>query len=140
MSTTLELQIPVLNNKTPEINLSPLIDVVFLLLIFFMVTTIFPENEGIIIEKPESEHAVSLTDKNMIIKIDSDGKSYYQEKLVDLEDLKRLIKTQVQTTQDIAVIIKADKKTQTEALLKVIDAAKSSGARQLGLAADEKQN
>jgi len=122
----------------PEINLSPLIDVVFLLLIFFMVTTVFPEKDGIIIEKPESEHAVSLTDKNIIVKIDASGKAYYQDKAVNLKDLTRLLKAQLQIDGNLPVIIHADKKTQTEALLKVIDAVKSSGAKQLGLAADEK--
>ena len=134
----LELKLPTLKAKGPEINLSPLIDVVFLLLIFFMVTTVFPEKDGILIEKPESEHAVSLTDKNLIVKIDATGKAYYQDKPVNLNDLKRLLKTQLQINQNLPVIIHADKQTQTEALLKVIDTAKSSGAKQIGLAADEK--
>jgi len=134
----LELKLPTIKAKGPEINMSPLVDVVFLLLIFFMVTTVFPDKDGIIIEKPESEHAVSLTDKNIIIKIDLNGKAYYQEKPVTINDLKRLLKGQLQINSDLPVIIQADKQTRTEALIEVIDAAKSSGAKQLGLAADEK--
>jgi len=133
----LELKLPTIKAKGPEINMSPLVDVVFLLLIFFMVTTVFPEKDGIIIEKPESEHAVSLTDKNIIIKIDLNGKAYYQEKLVSINDLKRLLKVQLQINSDLPVIIQADKQTKTDALIQVIDAAKTSGAKQLGLATDE---
>jgi len=134
----LELKLPTIKAKGPEINMSPLVDVVFLLLIFFMVTTVFPEKDGIIIEKPESEHAVSLTDKNIIIKIDLNGKAYYQEKPVSINDLKRLLKVQLQMNSDLPVIIQADKQTKTDALIQVIDAAKTSGAKQLGLATDEK--
>lgn len=134
----LELQLPVIKAKGPEINLSPLIDVVFLLLIFFMVTTVFPEKDGIIIEKPDSEHAVSLTDKNIIVKIDLNGKAYYQDNVVSLEDLRKILTVQLQINPNLPVIIHADKQTRTKDLLKIIDAAKSSGAKQLGLAADDK--
>ena len=118
--------------------MSPMIDVVFLLLIFFMVTTVFPENDGIIIEKPESENAVSMVDKNIIVKIDAEGIVYFQDKKLNISDLKRVLKSQLTMDNSIPVILNADKKTSTEALIKVIDAAKSSGAKQLGLATDEK--
>lgn len=133
-----KLNLPMVKAKGPEINMSPLVDVVFLLLIFFMVTTVFPDKEGIIIEKPESEHAVSLTDKNIVVKIDLSGKVYIHDKPVTIKDLKRLLKHKIDVNHDLAVIIQADKQTKTEALIKVIDAAKTSGVKQLGLATDEK--
>ena len=52
---TSPIKVPALKSGNPEIGMAPLIDVVFLLLIFFMVTTVFPENRGFIIEKPQSE-------------------------------------------------------------------------------------
>lgn len=134
----LELNLPTNKAIKPEINMSPMIDVVFLLLIFFMVTTVFPENDGIIIEKPESENAVSMVDKNIIVKIDAEGIVYFQDKKLNISDLKRVLKSQLTMDNSIPVILNADKKTSTEALIKVIDAAKSSGAKQLGLATDEK--
>jgi len=134
----LELNLPENKAIKPEINMSPMIDVVFLLLIFFMVTTVFPESDGIIIEKPESEHAVSMVDKNIVVKIDSSGIIYLQDKKLNIADLKRVLKSQLAMDNSIPVILNADKKTSTEALIKVIDAAKSSGAKQLGLATDEK--
>jgi len=134
----LELNLPDNKATKPELNMSPMIDVVFLLLIFFMVTTVFPENEGVIIEKPESEHAVSLTDKNIVVKINAEGVVFLQDKKLNIRDLKRVLKSQLAIDMEIPVIINADKKTSTEALVRVIDAAKSSGAKQLGLATDEK--
>ena len=134
----LELNLPTNKAIKPEINMSPMIDVVFLLLIFFMVTTVFPENDGVIIEKPESEHAVSLTDKNIVVKIDAAGLVYLQDKKLNIADLRRVLKSQLAMDTEVPVIINADKKTSTEALIRVIDAAKSSGAKQLGLATDEK--
>ena len=58
------IEMPELHTGKPEVSMAPLIDVVFLLLIFFMVTTVFPENRGFIIEKPESDHSEQLQLKN----------------------------------------------------------------------------
>jgi len=122
----------------PEITMAPLIDVVFLLLIFFMVTTVFPDNNGIVIEKPVSENTATLQDKNMVVKLDADGQIYFKDIEVTLEDIKRLVAREIDLNSNFFVIVHADRNSTTEQLIKVIDAAKSGGARQLGIATDEK--
>lgn len=134
----LELNLPKNTALKPEINMSSMIDVVFLLLIFFMVTTVFPEKDGIIIEKPESEHAVSLIGKNIVVKIDVEGSAYLMDKKLNMDDLERVLKSQLAIDSNVPVIIHADKKTSTESLVNVINVVKSSGAKQLGLATDDK--
>jgi len=133
-----ELDIPELKTGKPEISMAPLIDVVFLLLIFFMVTTVFPD-QGIIIEKPESEQASRLPNNHMVLKLDRHNKIYFNNASVTIEDIHRLLITEVKLNPDISVVIKADKDSNTGILIQLIDAAKTSGAKLLGIATDDKQ-
>ena len=131
---------PVINTGKPEISMAPLVDIVFLLLIFFMVTTVFPENDGLLIEKPDSENAAALDNKHIVIKLDRQGIAYLEERPVTTDDIKRLLKTELSNKPQLAVTIHADRRATTESLIGVIDAAKAGGAQQLGIATDEKHN
>ncbi len=131
---------PTINTGKPEISMAPLVDVVFLLLIFFMVTTVFPENDGLLIEKPSSENAAALDSEQIIIKLDRQGIAYMKEHPVTTDDIKRLLEIQLANTSQRAVTIYADRRATTESLINVIDAAKAGGARQLGIATDEKRD
>jgi len=126
------------NMGKPEISMAPLVDVVFLLLIFFMVTTVFPDNEGLTIEKPSAENSASMNDDPFTIQLDQFGISYIKNKKVTLDDIKRLVKTEVTTNPQLAVMVQADRRAQTESLINIIDAAKTAGATHLGIATDEK--
>jgi len=131
---------PVINTGKPEISIAPLVDIVFLLLIFFMVTTVFPENDGLLIEKPDSENAAALDNEHLVIKIDQQGIAYMEERPVTVDDIKRRLKAELSIKPQLAVTIHADRRATTESLIDVIDAAKAGGARQLGIATDEKRN
>lgn len=137
---TSTLNTPTLNTGNPEIGMAPLVDVVFLLLIFFMVTTVFPENEGLVIDKPASENTAKVASESIVIKIDSHGALYFRNTSVVLDDIKRLLKDEIHIHPEAAVIIHADKKSTTDILIKVIDAAKSGGATRVGVATDDIQN
>lgn len=118
----------------PEISMAPLIDVVFLLLIFFMVTTVFPENRGLVIEKPESTMSEPLALKKMTFIISSQGKIEFQEREVIVADITRLVKEQLIAAPDTAVLLQIDKQATTEVFIKVLDACKAGGAKQVGIA------
>ncbi|MFV1983823.1 MAG: ExbD/TolR family protein, partial [Thiohalomonadales bacterium] len=109
----------------PEISLAPLIDIIFLMLIFFMVTTVFPENKGLVIEKPNSEHASSLKTESKIVKLSKEGKISHKNTIISFRDLKRLMKYEFETNPALSIIIQADKGSTTEDLIKVIDICKS---------------
>lgn len=132
-----DLEIPKLNTGTPEISMAPLIDVVFLLLIFFMVTTVFPD-QGIVIEKPESEQRSRLPDNHLILKLDENNRIYFKNSSVTVDEIQRLLETEVKMNPGVSVVIKADKRSTTGILIQLIDAAKTSGARLLGIATDDK--
>ncbi len=140
MNSLNKLQTPKLDTGTAEIGMAPLVDVVFLLLIFFMVTTVFPENEGLVIDKPGSENTTKVANENIVIKIDKQGTLYFRNKQVVLDDIKRLLIDEIQLHPQAAVIIHADKQSTTETLIKVIDTAKSGGATKVGVATDDIRN
>ncbi len=130
--------LPTLNTGKPEISMAPLVDIVFLLLIFFMVTTVFPEDDGLVIEKPSSENATALSDEQIIIKLDHQGAVYLDDRPVTMDDVTRVLTFELAKKPQMMVTVHADRRATTEALIKVIDAAKAGGARQLGIATDEK--
>lgn len=138
MNTNDLCPIPKLNTGKPEISMAPLVDIVFLLLIFFMVTTVFPEDDGLLIEKPASENAAQLNNEQIIIKLDQKGSAHMNGQLVTMKDIKRLLKVDLATNPQLAVTIHADRRATTESLIDIIDAAKAGGAKQLGIATDEK--
>lgn len=129
---------PMLNTGKPEISMAPLVDIVFLLLIFFMVTTVFPDNDGLLIEKPSSENAAALSDEQIVIKLDQQGTAYIENQPVTTDDIKRLLALELEIRPHLTVTVYADRRATTESLINTIDAAKAGGARQLGIATDEK--
>jgi len=136
MADEFEVELPKLSMGQPEISMAPLIDVVFLLLIFFMVTTVFPE-KGIKLDKASAEQATVLDDKKVIISIDKLGKVFVDKKPVSIAELKFFVKDTVSNKPDYAVIIRADKNSKTDSLIQVIDICKGAGVSQLGIATDE---
>ena len=119
-------------NNEPELNLTPLIDVVFLLLIFFMVSTTFERESEISIELPEAA-GEEVKDESFTIEISIDGKGYYfinQKKLKNnkIETLKRGIREVRADHENPRLVINADKNTPHQSVVIAMDAA-----RQLGL-------
>lgn len=128
---------PELETGKPEISMAPLIDVVFLLLIFFMVTTVFPENRGLLIEKPESAHSEPLAMKKVVFHVNKNGDVFFQDKIVDINDVERLVREQLAAAPDTAVLMHVDKQATTEVFIKVMDACKLGGAKQVGIATND---
>jgi biopolymer transport protein ExbD len=128
---------PTLETGKPEISMAPLIDVVFLLLIFFMVTTVFPENRGLVIEKPETQQSEPLSMKKITFLISKDGEVQFKDKQVDVNDVQRLVKEQLAAAPDTAVLLRVDRRAATDIFIKVLDACKAGGVKQVGIATDK---
>lgn len=115
-----------------EVNITPLIDVVFLLLIFFMVSTTFQRESEITIELPESSGEVAESEKKVIeISIDNQGRYFVNQRRIkdsDIKTLKQAITLTRGETKEPKLIISADKMTPHQAVVRAMDAA-----RQLGL-------
>lgn len=117
--------------KAPEVDITPLIDVVFLLLIFFMVSTTFDREAQIVVELPEAsgEEAIHETEE-LDITIDASGTFFVNKREVintDVETLKLAISKAVGEERDLPVIINADAKTPHQAVMTAMDAASQLG-------------
>lgn len=125
-----------LDTGKPEITMAPLIDVIFLLLIFFMVTTVFPENKGLVIAKPESENTKQLSPDQIEFLIDDNNQIYFQKEKLALSDVTRIVKQELEVKPDISILLKVDKLSTTEIFIKAMDACKAGGASNISIATD----
>jgi len=126
--------------REPDINLTPLIDVVFLLLIFFMVSTTFDEDARLRLQLPEADgEAVSAEDIEMVeIVIDRFGQPYVDDGRVigdDIESMKQALIGAVGPRRDLPVLIKADAATPHQAVMRALDAASQLGLTRVAFAA-----
>jgi len=127
----------------PEVNLTPLIDVVFLLLIFFMVSTTFEHQSRIQIELPEATaEETKPEDESLEIIIDAQGRFFIGEEQVvntELNTLKGAISKTVGEREGIPVIIRADAKTPHQAVITALDATSQLGLTRISLATSRMQ-
>ncbi|MCU7916186.1 MAG: biopolymer transporter ExbD [Candidatus Thiodiazotropha sp. (ex Gloverina cf. vestifex)] len=117
--------------KSPEVDITPLIDVVFLLLIFFMVSTTFDREAQILVELPEATgEEAQHEQKELDITIDASGIFYINQQEVintQIETLKRAIQKAVGDDKDLPVIINADARTPHQSVMTAMDAASQLG-------------
>ena len=122
----------------PEVNLTPLIDVVFLLLIFFMVSTTFEQQSRIQIELPEATASPEEHEEESIeIIIDAQGRYFIGEEQVvntELKTLKSAISKTLGDRGTVPVTIRADASTPHQAVITALDATSQLGLTQISLA------
>jgi len=119
--------------KETVLNLTPLIDVVFLLIIFFMLTTTFRTVfQGIKVDLPTTTTPQEKIERNIIISITKDNRLYLDEKEVIESELVRLLKEKLEGREGL-VIINADKDISHGKVVKTMDMAKQAGADRLGI-------
>ncbi|MDH5637381.1 MAG: biopolymer transporter ExbD [Nitrospinota bacterium] len=120
--------------KKPEIAMAPLIDMVFLLLIFFMVATVFPDNVGVKVEKPDADTAKALPRHHLLFAIDKNGALYHSERELSYEEAESIIAAAVSAKPDIAVIVEPDKTSVSGRLVLFLDKARMAGAKNVSIA------
>ena len=122
--------------RGPEINLAPLIDMVFILLIFFLVTTSFVKETGIEVSRPSAAAAESLSRDSVLIGVSADGSVYMDNQEVGILSVRGRVREYLRR-RDIPVIIVADANTRSQVLMDVIDECKLAGATRVNLAAEK---
>ena len=120
------------------INITSLVDVLFLLLIFFILTSTFIEQPGMKLELPESQSATSETMKELICEMKEDGRIMLNQTLASLDDLEERFRDMVPSLEEKTLIIKADKHVPHGDVVKVMDMARLSGLEKLVIATKEK--
>jgi biopolymer transport protein ExbD len=115
------------------IDMSPLIDCVFILLIFFIVTTVFVEESGVEVDKPQAASAAQLEKNSILIALTSKGEVVYGGRDIGIGGVRPLVRRMTQR-EDIPVILQADAAAPSGLLVRIIDEAKLAGATKVSLA------
>ncbi|MEC8650083.1 MAG: biopolymer transporter ExbD [Verrucomicrobiota bacterium] len=113
-----------------EINLSPMIDMVFILLIFFIVTTVFVEETGVEVNKPEAAAAIQLEKNSILIAVTKNNKVIYGGRDIGISGVSALVK-RLTLNEDIPVIIQADEGASHGVFSRVYGEAKLAGAKSI---------
>ncbi|MDI6774199.1 MAG: biopolymer transporter ExbD [Verrucomicrobiota bacterium] len=117
-----------------DVNMAPLIDCVFLLLIFFITTTVFVEETGVEVQKPKAVSARDLERNSILIALTADGKIVYGGRQIDLNSVRGVVAQQLRD-KDLPVIVFADDASRSGRLVDLIDECKIAGAKHVSVAA-----
>jgi len=125
--------------SAPQVNMAPLMDLVFILLIFFLVTATFVRDTGIQVERPQATWSDAVDARSLRIGLAASGAIYVEGQRTDLAALRERIERFVTDERDGSVILIPDRKTSAGRLVEVMDAAKLAGARELAVATRRKE-
>ncbi len=121
-------------SETVDINLSPLIDMVFLLLIFFMVTTVFVKRTALDVTPPEAATSAPAPDTALIFSVSADGTIRFGEDEIRVASIPGIYRRQSGPGESRPVVVVADRQSLTGKAVEVIDACRSAGAELVSLA------
>lgn len=116
------------------IDIAPLIDVVFILLLFFLVTATFVRDTGVDVQRPQASTATTLSAEAMRISIAPSGSAYTEGQRVELPDLERRVRAFVSRQPGAAIIVIPDVQVPSGRLIEVMDAARRAGATDVAVA------
>jgi biopolymer transport protein ExbD len=119
------------------IDMTPMLDVVFIMLIFFIVTASFVKESGIDVNRPEAATAVKKDRANILVAISDKGEIWINKRRVDVRAVQANIESLKAENPQGSVVIQADKKANVETLIKVMDASRSAGVFDVSIAAQE---
>lgn len=125
--------------KEPAVglNMTPLIDMVFILLVFFVVNTSFVKETGVEIERPSAKSAVKQEQATILIAVNPEGEIWIDKQRVDLRALRGHIERLHAESPEGSVVVLADSKSQTGVVMQVVDQARLSGIAKVAVAATE---
>ena len=122
-----------------EINITPMLDIVFIMLIFFIVTTSFVKEIGLDVNRPSNAPVKEQKQSEVIaVRITETGQILIQNRLVDIRAVRANIESGLASKPDAAVVVIADRESDAGLLVRVIDQARVAGAEKVSLAAAAK--
>lgn len=127
------------NNKEEEaaVDISPLIDMVFILLIFFMVTTTFVKDMKLDLERPSAASASSASTKSIRVFIDQYGEIYVDNQPVRIYSLQSKLRDMLRSSTEKSVLVVTDETVAAKLVLEVVDQTRLAGATDVGVATEQ---
>lgn len=124
--------------EPPQLNIAPLIDMVFLLLIFFAVNASFVKEAGVEVERPAAKTAVVQEHATLFLAVTADGQVWLEKKPIDLRSVHANVARLHAENPKASVVILADKKSPTGVVLEVLDSVRLAGVEHVAVAATVK--
>jgi biopolymer transport protein ExbD len=118
------------------VDITPMLDVVFIMLIFFIVTATFIKESGIDVDKPEAATAVVQEKASILIAIDSSDRIWIDRRQVDVRSVRSIVERLHAENPKGSVVIQADRDSRNEVLVQVMDASRRAGVYEIALAAN----
>ena len=118
-----------------ELNMAPLIDMVFILLIFFLVTTSFVKETGVAVNRPSAATAVKKENAGILVGITKDGRIFMDKREIDIRTVRANVERALAENPDASVVIVADRESRTGTAIKVMDGCRLAGAKNISIAA-----
>jgi biopolymer transport protein ExbD len=125
------------DSQAAEVNIGPLIDMVFILLIFFVVTTNFNRQTGVDVSKPKAQSAISQGAKTILVGVTREGTIHVFGRQVTPERLAMIVQQEVAANPETSVVIIADTDAAVGKTVEVMDQCAMAGAQKVSIAADK---
>ncbi len=124
-------------SQAGEIDLTPMLDVVFILLIFFIVTAVFVKEAGYDVLKPQASMAVFATLDPILVAVSPGGEIFMDGDVIEPRNLRFRLEQRVAESPNAPVIIQADQLASNEHLITIMDAAREAGVGSIQIAAED---
>ncbi|PLX96580.1 MAG: biopolymer transporter ExbD [Desulfuromonas sp.] len=121
--------------KPAELNMSPLIDMIFILLIFFVVTTSFVREAGVDVQRPIAQTAETKDSTNIVLAITADNLVVVEGKPVDVRSVQSYMERFLMQNPNGSVVLAADRNSRSGLVIQVLDACRLAGVKNLSVAA-----
>jgi biopolymer transport protein ExbD len=119
------------------IDVTPMLDVVFIMLIFFIVTATFVKEAGIDVRRPAAETAITQNKANILVAIDSRNSIWVDKREIDLRAVKPNIRRLMSLNPQGMVLVQADKTSYTNTLISVMDEIRAAGVTNIAISAEK---
>lgn len=125
------------SEEDSQIDITPMLDVVFIMLIFFIVTSTFVKESGVDVTRPDAETSVPTDALSIQIGITANNQIWFDKRQVDKRAVRANVEKGLAESPGAAVIIIADALSNTETLIEVMDQSRLAGAGNISVATDE---
>ena len=119
-----------------DINITPMLDIVFIMLIFFIVTTSFVRETGIDPQRPVAETATDQGHANILIGIDRDGLVWVNRQIVEVSQVRQIVENAVNENPASSAVLIADEEAATGVVLDIMDQVRLGGVANIAIAAE----
>ena len=125
------------NQEEAQIDLTSMLDIVFIMLIFFIVTSSFVRESGVEVNRPQASNVSSQKDAGIFVAITASNDIFIDKRMVDAERVQATLEHLLLEQPDASLVIQADEHAYNGTVVKVMDAAKGAGIKGIALAAEK---